>query len=771
MANGPHIATQCQPPASPYVKAAKSVATSTMAAVDARPEPSCEHCAAPVATGQRFCCEGCRHAASIADSITQAAEPPAAAELACDLQGLHCASCVKTIETLFARQPGARHIRINPTLGQAHLSVEAAQFRFDAFARALSTLGYRLSPRRRPSASVHRSLLIRLGVCLALAGNSMVFSFAVYFGLAANDGALYQLIGGANLVLATLSLAVGGSYFIKNALASVRARVWHVDVPLALSVVLGYAGSTWVFFAAGGGATYFDTFTAYVALMLLGKYLPARMIERNRATLLEDDALCDLPQSKLIGGAVTRSTAGRVVTGDRLLVLPGDLLSVDARLCQPDALCSLDWINGEAEPISFSEGERVPAGAFNVGPSAFLAEACDDFAASRLHAWLGGPERESSMRDAQALWLERFARWFVAGVFAVGALTFVAWLPFDPERGLWATVCVLIVACPCAIGLGSPLALEMSLRRLRNAGVFMRRHQGLEKLAEVEAIAFDKTGTLTEIAPSPESSRAVALLAADDRAALAAISAESNHPAARAVRATLEDSVARSGIVREIPGRGLCMNDYELVRSDTFGHVLAFRRAGQTLATLALDERLRADAASELRRLVARGYRLAVLSGDRHERVERLTSVLPIEPARCRGEQSPEEKAAWIAARPSEKTLVLGDGINDLPAFAAAFASGTPAIDRPFVPARSDFYYRARGLWPIREALAVARAYTFAVRFNYGFALAYNAFVLSLAATGRMTPLLAAILMPASSLFIVGLNALIVGRKERAWRS
>lgn len=687
--------------------------------------------------------------------------------LTCDLQGLHCAACVTVIEATFRSQPGASEITINPALGSAALLVDPALFSLDAFARALEPMGYRIGAARKPDVAASRSLLMRMGICFALAGNSMVCSFAIYFGLPPSERTLFLGVGFVNFGLAILSLLIGGTYFLSNAWHAIRARVWHIDIPLALSVVLAFGGATWMFFATDFGATYFDTFTAFIALMLLGKYAPARMIERNRATLLEDDGIAHLPQSRLHDGATERITADAITTGDALVFAPGDLVTVAVELSDADATCSLDWITGEPQPVRFVRGEKIPAGAFNVGDRAFVAVAREVLADSTLSKLLSGRPND---RAANAL--ATFSRVFVIGALAAGAVTFAAWSFVDVSRGLWAAASVLIVACPCAIGLATPLAREMATRRLRMAGVFVRSERALEGLASIDTIVFDKTGTLTEIAPSRPAE--LDALTGIERTVLAAMVGRSNHPVARALRQSLVGTRQASCDVREIAGVGLEATFsgavYRLRSSrGTEGHVIfEVERDGShdLLADVTLDEHLRNDAIEEITRLRTDGFRLAILSGDRRARVEAVATRLGV--AERAAELKPEEKATWLREHGGTRALVLGDGINDVPAFAAAACSGTPAIDRPFVPGKADFYYRAAGLRPIREAIGAGRAYARAVRFNYGFALVYNAIVLGAAAAGVMSPLIAAIVMPTSSLLVVLCNVWIM---RHTWKS
>ncbi|MCC6808796.1 MAG: heavy metal translocating P-type ATPase [Deltaproteobacteria bacterium] len=739
---------------------------------NARPRSRCLHCGSP--STDTYCCAGCRQASELGGALSVEEQEPDAAWLVCDVGGLHCAACVSLIEATFRAQPGAREITINPALGKAALLVDDRAFKLDVFARALDPMGYRIGVARKPEVPESRALLMRLGICFALAGNSMVLSFAIYFGLSPADRTLFLTVGFLNFTLAIASLFVGGSYFLRNAWQAIRARAWHIDIPLALSVVLAFGGATWIFFSSGFGATYFDTFTAFIALMLLGKYAPARIVEQNRASLLEDDGISSLPQTRMRGDEREQIAASEIVAGDTLVFAPGDLVSVDAVLLDAQALCSLDWITGEPRAVGFVRGERVPAGAFNVGDSAFAARAQTALVASPLPQLLAGGARTTSEKR-QARSFATFSRVFVLAVLAIALVTFGAWAFFDVERGLWAAVSVLIVACPCAIGLGTPLAREIAARRLRSSGVFVRNERAFDALAAVETIVFDKTGTLTEISVSRETAAQLEALAGLHRPVLATMVNSSNHPVARAVRSAVDDTMRAPCKVREVPGLGLEaeLGDGIVYRLKSAGGRTVFTidegLREDVLAEIDLDEVVRSDAMSEASRLRALGFQLGILSGDRQERVDAIAARLGFEGSRCIGELKPRDKAEWLSRHGDAHTLFLGDGINDVPAFEAAACSGTPAIDRPFVPARTDFYYRAAGLWPIREAITASRAYAGAVRFNYGFALVYNVVVLSVAAAGVMSPLIAAIVMPASSLAIVLCNALMMRRAP--WRS
>jgi Cu2+-exporting ATPase len=797
------------------------LAASSAATIDAtgsralpQAEGVCLHCGLPVASrGARFCCRGCETVYGLLNDqgLTRYYElgghvgspvapdrarshdwlealPAAGGRLTLDVQGIHCAACVWLIGELFEREGGGQQIRVNPGVGRLELWVDPARFALKDFVRRVESFGYLLGPARKRDGSQSRGLALRLGITAALALNAMLFSFAFYFGLSVEDGAVYRAFGAIDFALATLAVAIGGSYFFRAALAGLRERVLHLDLPIALGIALSYGGSTWAYFERGGGAAYFDTVCTFIALMLLGKLLPQRLLEANQRRMLQDDGVEQLPQKRVgEGGELERVGAGAVRRGDLLAFAPGDLVAVDVALEDERALCSLDWITGEAAPQAFSRSQAVPAGAFNAGPSAFRGRAATDFADSPIRALLSSPGAVAE-RTPQARFIDAFSRWYVAAVLVLASATFAGWglLTRDWKRALFSTIALLVVTCPCAIGLATPLAYELALSRLRRAGLFLRSAAGLEKLAQVRAVALDKTGTLTDGELALSSPEALAALDEPALAVLKAMVEASNHPFSRCLSDALRAPRARSGLsVVERAGEGLEAKGAEgegfrlgsrdfcgaRGESDAQGPEAFFVRSGHppvTLAHFRFEESARPDAREEIAALRREGYRVVVLSGDRPERAVAMGASLGVEASSCLGGLSPSAKARWIEEYGRRDLLMLGDGINDALAFQAAWCSGTPAVHRPFVPARADFYYLTAGLAPIRIALGLARRLVRVSRANLGFALVYNAVMVAAAAAGRVTPLLAAVVMPLSSVLVVAFAAFAMGRAGRS---
>ncbi|MBI5547968.1 MAG: heavy metal translocating P-type ATPase [Deltaproteobacteria bacterium] len=844
------------------------------------PDACCVHCGQAVPRGRkRFCCSGCEAVYGLlqdqgllryydlrGEPCAPAQPSPARAHewlsafdvsrgrLSVDVQGIHCSACVWLLEEVYRKQPGASQIRVNPGIGRLDLWFEPDAFDLVAWARRVESFGYLLGPQRK-TGSPSRSLALRLGVTAALAANTMMFSFAFHFGLSPQDGAVYEAFGAISFALATLAVLVGGTFFLRSAWTALKIGTLHLDLPIALGIALSWGGSVWAWFAHGGGAAYFDTVGAFTALMLLGKYLPQRLLERNRARVLQDDGVDRLPQKRLApDGSIEAVPAGALRAGDTLVLAPGDLTAVDVRLQRGSAVVSLDWITGEAAPQELGPGETIPAGAFNLGSSALRGEALQGFAGSRVRTLLASAQPAQAERTAQERFLDAFSRWYVVGVLGLGSVSFLGWwlIAGQLEQAMLATVAVLVVTCPCAIGLAAPLAYDIAQGRLRRRGLFLRTPTGLDKLAQVREIAVDKTGTLTEGALGLANPEALSSLGSEDLAALRAMVEASNHPHSRTLALALgapDRGGAASGeppVTHEWPGQGLEMASadgrrrwrlgshsfvlgeaapatsssssstetlFALIRpgeganptriasnhqssrkqpspvtpspgasSASLGvegpldsgrplasserpalgvngtesaSRLTARTSPRLLGTFRFEEQARPEASEDLAALERAGYRVQVLSGDSAQRAMTVGALLGLPAERCHGGLTPEDKARWIRSRPARSVLMLGDGINDSLAFEAAACSGTPAIHRPFVPAKVDFYYLSPGLGPIRELLAVARRLRRVVRVNLTLALLYNAVVVALAMAGQVTPLFAAVAMPASSILFV----------------
>jgi Cu2+-exporting ATPase len=703
------------------------------------------------------------------------------ASVALDVQGLHCVGCVWLVEEIFGRTPGGERVIVNPALGRVELVVRPS-FDVRGFVGSVERFGYLFGPPVKRASCASHDLLWRLGICAAIAMNSMIFAIPIYAGL--TGGPIFALFTTLSFALGALAVGVGGTVFFRSAWRALRQRMLHLDMPIALGIALAFAGSVHSYFARGSRAAYFDTLDVFIALMLLGRWLQERAVERNRAWLLASDGTEGLLARRVRKGRVELVRCASITAGDALLIAPGDLVPVDGRLERSAGTFSLDWIVGESRPRAYTPGDVVPAGAFAVGDEASMLRAATDFAESPLRDLLRSPERSGPDTARATPWFQKLARLYVVGVLAVASAGFATWwvATGDLARAISVTTAVLIVTCPCAFGIAAPLAYEMVQAGLRRAGLFVRRASFLDRARDVRRVVFDKTGTLTTGTLALVDPRVLGSLNGEQRQALYDLVARSGHPKSAAVRDALHDvTFDERGPVVEHPGLGLeLVRDGKCWRLGEPGWIgaapstaadLAFGVDGRVLAALATTEQLRPDARREVEALTKDGYEVWLLSGDAQIRVDAAARASGVALDRSIGEQTPQSKARFLEARDHGDTLFVGDGVNDALALDRAHVAGTPAVDRPYVPARADFFFVTPGLGPVRLALRSARVLAQVVRADLAIALVYNAFAIGLALAGRMSPLLCAVLMPASSLTTIAATVAALSPRSRLWRS
>ena len=758
---------------------------------------ACQHCGTPFtprSAGDLHCCRGCEYVAALIreqglgryyelkDSASaapvrsrpfenhdfswlppavevaeEARTPLGVAELECAVEGISCIGCVWLMDRLFQRHPGAIRAAANPATGRLHLEWQAGNCDLAAFARELARFGYVTAPASRHTETRgSRELAGRLGLCGAFALNAMGFSLPVYLGMPVDFefAGLFRLIAFAS---ATLAMLVGGGYFATRAWRALRQGTLHIDLPIALGLGAAYAGSLVGWISGQETLIYFDFVSTFVFLMLLGRQVQTAAVERNRLRLVRRSPL---PES--VGSDGRSLPLAAIAAGTRFDLEPGKALPVAAVLCSSDAEVSLEWIYGEADPVAMRSGARLPAGAILLSREPVRVTADEAWADSLISKLTGTADL-----DRGSPVFQRLLRVYLAVVLVLGALVFTVWtVPGDWRTGLQAMISVFVVSCPCALGVAVPLADEWAAARLARAGAFVRRASLWPRLRCVKHVIFDKTGTLTLERPLLENPQAVDALETCAALALARLTRGSLHPVSR----TLLEALGVRGqrlletigpvAVEEIPGRGVrcASEDGEwFLGKGSAGTEL--RHGGHVVASFTFADSMRPGALEAVRQLQARGLSLHILSGDAPEKVARLARALGLPAEAVAGGLSPVEKANRVTALDREDTLYVGDGANDSLAFDAAFVTATPVVDRSLLESKADFYALGSGLAYLTEAFSAADARACGVRRAFAFALGYNIAVVALAATASMSPLLAAVLMPLSSIFSILLAA------------
>jgi Cu2+-exporting ATPase len=763
----------------------------------------CEHCATPFSASsvvEKFCCRGCEfvhgmiqgeglghfydlrsnstlrpvrsvpfeardfawlkeRAATIEESVPKGEE----AEGDFSLEGLSCVGCVWLVENVFRRHHGALEASAHPATGMLRLRWLSGETDLTAFADELASFGYTLTPKKSgTSGGEMRQLGAKLGLCAAFAMNAMVFTLPHYVGMPEDFAfaGIFRLIA---FLSATLAMLVGGSHFIKRAWLSTKAGVPHIDLPIALGVSFAFVGSLIGWALGVEGLMYFDFVAMFIFLMLGGRYLQLAAIEKNRnrlqrrrpvpETMASPDRLEPVPLSELAPGM-------------RVEILPGQSVPVAATLDSEAAEFSLEWINGEADPLTFSAGRTVPAGAIHLGSAPVIVKASEAWADSLL-ARLTGSDRAAARVPA----LEKLLRRYLAAIVLIGVAGFVFWLRAEGfAPALQVMISVFVVSCPCALGVALPFADELAGTRMERAGVFIREPLIWSRLRAVRKIIFDKTGTLTLERPVLMNPEAVGNLDADAKSALARLTDGSLHPVSRTLLEALGTEGQRMlrsqepAEIQDTPGMGRSFGKWSLGRpgwasgavTSAAPHDAELCHGGEPVARFRFEESLRPDAIAALS-LLKKDHRLVILSGDRPEKVAAAAAALGIAREDAHSALQPAEKEALVRQLDAHDTLYLGDGANDSLAFNAAWVTGTPVVDRSLLESKSDFYFLGQSLRFLPMMLALAKHRRAAVRTAFAFALLYNAAAITTALLGYMNPLVAAIIMPLSSAISLGI--------------
>ncbi len=728
---------------------------------------------------------------AVAEAEAKVRESGQAATLEVDVQGLSCVACVWLIERVFRKQPGALRCLTDVQAGRMALTWSPGEFDATAFAGELQQFGYALGPASadRRERGGHRGLTTRLGLCGAFALNAMAFTLPRYLGMGP-DFFLASLFDLVVVASATLALLVGGGYFIQRAWRSLRLGAIHMDTPISLGLLAAYGGSLVGWALKVENLMFFDFVGIFVFLMLLGRWLQEGALEQNRHRVLEYRG--NLKAVTLLEGAEAiprEAPAEELNTGQTYRLDPGDTAPVASALEGGPGEFSLEWINGEPEARLLEAGGRVPAGAVNVGRAPVTLQARERFENSLLSRLMKGGELTATRRAPVERGLQVYLFLVLLAALAGGLWWWLVRVDGGAVQGLQVAIAVLVVSCPCALGVALPLVDEISQGRMRSRGLFVRSSDLWRRLKAIRRVVFDKTGTLTMEAPRLTNPEALKKLDGEARGRLALLVRDSLHPVGRALREALaagegwtEPSGDLVAPLEDTPGQGVVFRDGEgrcwslgrpgwkdmAMDAPTTGFTQAdavFAVDGKPLATFRFEESLREDAEVEIQALHRSGLKLAILSGDQESRVGALAKRLQIHD--WHAGLSPEEKADWIRAHEPERTLYIGDGGNDSLAFDEAGCRGTPAVGAGLLEGKADFYYLGRGLHAVSRIFQVAKERRSISAAVVSFAVTYNVVAVTLSLGGHMSPLLAAILMPLSSLATLFIASRHLERRRR----
>jgi P-type Cu2+ transporter len=679
--------------------------------------------------------------------------------------GAHCAGCMAKIERGMAVVPGVVSARLNLTSRQ--LSVAHAQsLQVPQIVAALDRIGFAAQPLVEAAVGTKdgasRALLRATAVAGFAAMNIMLLSVSVWSGATGAIRDLFHLLSAA---IAIPTVAYSGQPFFRSAWAALRHGRTNMDVPVSIGVLL-VTGLSLFEALTGGPHAYFDGAVMLLFFLLVGRVLDSVMRDRARdgvSALLKQTAPGALVISDDGRGEWKRSDEIRV--GMRMLVAAGERLAADGVVEAGASSLDLSLLTGESALRPIAVGGTVHAGTLNLGAPLTIrvTAAGKDTSVAEIARLMSeaGQGRSRYVRIA-----DRAARLYAPAVHTLAAAAFVAWLLLGASwhQALLVSAAVLIITCPCALGLAVPAAQIVAAGSLMRAGVLIKDGSALERLAEADRALFDKTGTLTVGRPELVNAD---LIPATAKPVALALARASRHPLSEAVRRALQAEgviaadltniveLAGFGVTGRVGGRPV-----SLARPEAHGEMMsaAFVNDGCTPVRLLFQDHLRPHVAETIERLRRLGLDSSIASGDGAESVAKAIRGLGLT---AQTGMRPEEKLQLIERlrHAGRKVLMVGDGLNDGPALAAGHVSIAPASASDVGQNAADAVFLGDSLLPVAKAVAAARRTMRVVRQNFAIAIGYNVIAVPLAFAGMVTPLVAALAMSGSSLIVVA-NAL-----------
>jgi len=705
---------------------------------------------------------------------------------------VHCGSCISALEKALSALPYVRKARVNLT--SRRVTCVYAEKTEDGAAdptgiiAAINGAGYRahlFTPFAAENDKTRNQLLLAVGVSGFAAANIMLLSVSVWSGA---DAATRDLFHWISAMIAAPALVYAGRFFFRSAWNALKHGRTNMDVPISLAVSLSYAVSLWET-AHHGEHAWFDATVSLLFFLLIGRTLDHVMREKARAAI---NGLARLaPRGALLlapNGSRRYVPLDEIVVGDEIAVAVGERIPVDGMVVVGESDLDLAIVTGESAPVAVASGVAVSSGAMNLTGSLVVRAtklAKDSLLAeiiSLMEAAEGGRARYRRIAD-------RAAALYSPAVHLLALVSFLAWglIGGDWKHAMLVAVAVLIITCPCALGLAVPVVQVVAAGELFRRGIMVKDGSALERLAEVDTVAFDKTGTLTMGSP-----RLVRVEAADeaDLAKAAGLAVHSRHPLSQALARSVGHAGTPFERVSEIPGGGLeAARGSEIYRlgNEAFacGAILpgstvdsplsevVLSHNGAMLARFFFEDALRQGAQDAIKELGSTRFETLIISGDRQSVVDNVAQVLGI--SRAMGALTPRQKVGECQklGESGHRVLMVGDGINDAPALAAAHVSMAPATASDIGRQAADLVFFNDRLDAVPQAIAVARRSAALIRQNFALAIGYNVLAVPVAIAGLATPLIAAVAMSTSSIIVVT-NALrlnAAATRSRAGRS
>lgn len=710
------------------------------------------------------------------------------------IEGMHCAACVWLLERVPTVVPGCIEVRADFGLNTATILFDPSVTPLSRIASCIDRLGYACHPLRERSAREarvreNRAAIMRIGIAGALMGNTMLVALALYGGMFSGmEQAFSEYFRWISAGMGVLAVCWPGSVFLRGAMSSLRMRTPHMDVPIALALCVGLLHGL-MNTIRGTGEVYFDTLATLVFLLLIGRWIQQRQQRRAADSVEMLFSMTPAHASLIEGEKVRRVPVEALQPGDIVEVRAGESAPVDGVIIQGRTTLNNSFLTGESRPIEAMVGDRACAGTVILAsPIRLRVETTGR--ATRLGQLLDMVEDHARRKAPIVRLADTLAARFVLVVLALAAATLGVWLFIAADQAIEHAVALLIITCPCALGLATPLAIVVGVGRAARRGILIKGGEAVEVLAGRGVVVLDKTGTLTLGAL-----RVAGYVGANHlKPILAAVEATCSHPAARAIaeswpaagehlrveashtlgagiRAQVNDGANDHDVIvgsvrfvlDSLPEASRTLNE-EL--QEGLAQAIASQRTpvlaafdGVPAALIMLADQPRAEAPEALRALKVLGWRPILLSGDDPRIARSVGIALGFEPQDIEGGVSPEGKAERVRLLAAQGPVVMvGDGVNDAAALAAATAGVAVQGGAEAALGAADAFLSRPGLGPLVELFRGCRSTLKVIRRNLAASLIYNVIFGSLAMTGLVNPLVAAVLMPLSSITVVILS-------------
>ena len=705
--------------------------------------------------------------------VRPSTENPAEHELSLKVTGIHCANCIRKIEGSLNDDTQTTHARLNFTTGRLAIRWQGSPQKADEYAQTIENLGFGVHPFREQLAdnadtAENRFLLLCLGVAGFAAGNIMLLSLGLWITDANSMGmATREFLHWVSALIAIPAIVFSGRPFFRSAWSVLKKGHTNMDVPISLALTLA-TGMSLFETLTQGEHVYFDSAVMLMFFLLVGRYLDFRA-KRQARSAANDLASALKGFAKVLENGQTKTLPIEQVTpGMVVLVAAGEKISVDGEVIEGQSSLDTSLITGETMPTTAAKGQRVFAGTLNLdAPLKIKATA---LAENTLLADIIKLMEQAEQGHAKYVRLaERAAKLYTPVVHSLALAAFVLWwlvLGAAWQQALLIAVTVLIITCPCALGLAVPVVQVLASSVLMRKGVYLKSGDALERLASIDAAYFDKTGTLTLGTPSLHGT-----VDATHHQYAASLAAHSHHPLAKALASSYSGKLLKTTDVKEHAGKGLeGMVNGKKVRlgrdtwcgykdnpTEALPHV-GLSISGKPVPRFYFADDLKADAAETIEVLHKRGIKTMLLSGDKTAVVNTVAHDAGIEEAKA--ELTPIEKHEVLekAQASGYRVLMVGDGLNDAAVMAAANVSMAPSTALEITQNTADIVFTGNRLQPVAYTHRIAQRAQALVKQNFGLAICYNFIAVPLAFMGFVTPMVAAIAMSLSSLCVI-LNA------------